>query len=249
MMADTEVLCVHGAWQGSWVWRRVLPILIDAGIRGKAIDLPGNGMDATPASEVSLQLYVNFVVSQMRPIHTKFWLIAHSGAGVIASQVAEQVPDRVAGILFLAGIMLPSGKSYADLVAEVTHADPSQQGISPFLEWSADRSTSRPTPEGARQIFFQDASDEDAEWAIRLLTPQPEGGRATRPTLTPSRFGRVRRVYVEALNDRSIPVGLQRRMEAALPGAESIALNTGHAPHLVAPGDVARIIISLLNSD
>jgi pimeloyl-ACP methyl ester carboxylesterase len=54
------VILIHGAWQGSWVWDRIIPTLArSAGITSVAIDLPGNGTDGTKAADVSLDLYVD----------------------------------------------------------------------------------------------------------------------------------------------------------------------------------------------
>jgi pimeloyl-ACP methyl ester carboxylesterase len=44
-------------------------------------------------------------------------LIAHSGGGMTASQVAELAPDLVTGIVYVDGFMLPDGGSFAELVA------------------------------------------------------------------------------------------------------------------------------------
>jgi pimeloyl-ACP methyl ester carboxylesterase len=241
-----RVLCIHGAWAGSWTWQRLIPLLAEAGLSVEAVDLPGNGTDDTRPEAVSLDLYVDYILSKVGIDDTRVWLIAHSGGGVVASQIAEAIPHRIAGIIYLAGIMLSSGTSFAELVAEFSAIDPAARGIGPFLEWSTDRRTSRVPADAARRIFLQDASTTDSDWAIRLLTAQPEGGRAIFPTLTPDRFGRVRRVYVEALDDRSIVLGLQRHMQAALPGAQTYSLMTGHFPHLVAAEQVARIIVSVI---
>ena len=34
---------VHGAWAGSWVWEKIIPILESLRHRVIAVDLPGNG--------------------------------------------------------------------------------------------------------------------------------------------------------------------------------------------------------------
>ena len=43
-MAD-PVLLIHGAWQGRWVWDRLVPLLQAAGLKTHPVDLPGNGAD------------------------------------------------------------------------------------------------------------------------------------------------------------------------------------------------------------
>jgi pimeloyl-ACP methyl ester carboxylesterase len=175
------------------------------------------------------------------------WLLAHSGAGVIASQLAEALPQRIAGIIYVAGIMLPSDVRFAELVAEYMTVDRTASGIGPFLEWSKDLTVSRVPESAARHIFFHDVDPTTADWAVRRLTPQPEGGRAVRPSLSAARFGSVRRIYIETIADRSVVHGLQRHMQQVVPGAERLSLNTGHFPQLVAPRQLAEMIRSQIH--
>jgi pimeloyl-ACP methyl ester carboxylesterase len=237
---------LHGAWQGSWAWDRLTPLLTEAGIESRALDLPGNGRDETKASDVSLALYVAHVCQRIDGIDGRVVLVAHSGGGLVASQVAEAVPERIAGIVYVAGMMLPSGVAFADLTAELIRDDPRAAGIGPHLVWAPDRLTSR-VPEGAAlHFFFHDCPAVFARAAARRLVPHPEGGRAVRPSLTPERFGRIPRLYVETLHDRSVVLAAQRRMQALVPGAAVASLPTGHAPQLAAPDKLAACLIPWL---
>ena len=57
---STYVL-IHGAWQGSWCWDKVVPLLKQAGHSVEAPDLPRHGQDKTPLPEVILQAYTTRV--------------------------------------------------------------------------------------------------------------------------------------------------------------------------------------------
>jgi pimeloyl-ACP methyl ester carboxylesterase len=241
-----SVILLHGAWQGSWAWDRLIPFLAEAGLDVRAFDLPGNGNDDTDPADVSLDLYVGFVMRRIAGIDGTVSIVAHSGAGIVASQVAEACPERVDRLVYVAGMMLPDGVSFADVVATVLADEPSATGIGPHLVWSDDRLTSRVPVEAARRIFFHDCAADLAEAAARRLTPQPEGGRAVRPRLSAERFGRVPRFYLEARADRSVVPAAQRRMQALVPGAKVAALATGHAPHLAAPKELAERLIPWL---
>ena len=65
-------------------------------------------------------------------------------------------------------------------------------------------------------------------------------------TLTPERFGRTPRLYVEASGDLTVVPAAQRRMQVLTPGAEVVSLPTGHAPHVVAPGPTITAILPWL---
>jgi pimeloyl-ACP methyl ester carboxylesterase len=242
---SAPVLLIHGAWQGGWAWDAFAPRLSEAGFRPVAVDLPGNGSDATPPEAVTLDLYVGHVtrvLAEIGPAH----VVGHSGGGLVASAVAEATPERVRSLTYVAGMMLPSGMAFADLVAEMLPDQPDIAGIGPHLVWSEDRSTSSVPPAAALACFFDDCPPEPARAAAARLTPQPEGGRAVRATLTPGRFGTVPRLYVEASADHSVAPVLQRRMQALVPGAEIVVLPTGHAPQLAAPRLLAEAILPFL---
>lgn len=223
-----------------------MPFLSEAGLHVRAFDLPGNGSDDTDPADVSLDLYVGAVTRRIAEIDGPVSIVAHSGAGVVASQVAEACPERVDRLVYVAGMMLPDGVSFAEVVATVLADEPNAGGIGPHLVWSDDRLTSRVPVEAARRIFYHDCPADLAEAAARRLTPQPERGRAVRPRLSAERFGRIPRFYVEARADRSVVPAVQRRMQALVPGAKVAALPTGHTPHLSAPQELADRLIPWL---
>jgi len=243
---DPAIL-IHGAWQGAWVWDRLIPPLASrAKIESFAIDLPGNGTDNTSPADVSLELYVDHIGTLLKQLPERVSLVAHSGGGVIASAVSERYPERIGRIAYVAGIMLPDGLSYADIVAELKRDHPSATGIAPHLIWSPDRLTSHVPMQAALHYFFHDCPSAEAAAAAKRLTPQPDRGRAVKVHLTPERFGRVPRLYVEAEADRSIILACQRRMQALVLGAEVVTLPTGHAPHLAAPVLLADALLPFL---
>lgn len=243
-----RVILIHGAWQGSWAWDRFAPILAEASLKAEALDLPGNGSDRTPAADVSLDLYVAHVGARIEAGEGPVVIVGHSGGGVIASQVAERFREQVAGVAYVTGMMLPDGGTFGGVVCDIAERDPAAAGIRPHLVWSVDRLTSTVPADAACEIFYHDCDPADARAASAMLVPQPEGGRAVSPHLTPERFGTVPRLYVEALQDRSLVLAAQRRMQALVPGAEIATLDCGHAPQLAMPEKLAACVIPWLRA-
>ena len=66
---------------------------------------------------------------------------------------------------------------------------------------------------------------------------------------TAERYGRIPRLYIETLDDRSVILPVQRAMQVLAPGASVVSLPTGHAPQLSAPARLAEAIIPFLTSD
>lgn len=246
-MGGTAIL-IHGAWQGSWAWGRLLPFLEQAGIPALAVDLPGNGAEPAPAGDVTLDSYLDYfgrLFDRLAPGDTVA-LVGHSGGGLVATAIAERFRERVSRIAYVAGMMLPSGVSFGGLQRDMQFDQGALSGISNELDWSADRKVSTVRRAAAKAIFFSDCTPDQAEAAAARLTPQPEGGRAISVLHTPERFGTLPRLYIEATEDRSIPIALQRRMQEMLPGARVVSLPTGHAPHFSAPDLVAKALVPFL---
>ena len=99
--------------------------------------------------------------------------------------------------------------------------------------------------ETIKPAFYADCSDQDVDFAkarLRPLALQPGGAPVQ---ITPERFGRVPRVYIECTEDRAIPIARQRAMAAASPPIDIHTLNTSHSPFFSAPDALADILAKL----
>ena len=238
-----DMLLLHGAWQGAWVFDGIVPHLEARGWRCHPVDLPENGCPGAPPGSASLGAYVAHCA---RVAPERMVILAHSGSGVIASQLAEDHPERVAAILYVAGMMLPSGMAFEDLARQLAAEGLDVAGVNPHLVRSADGRFTEVPPEVAERIFLHDCPPDLARAGAARLTPQRETGRILRAQLTPDRFGRVPRIYVEALDDRSVVLAAQRRMQALLPPDRTISIATGHAPHIAQPERLADQVAGAL---
>jgi pimeloyl-ACP methyl ester carboxylesterase len=236
-MVARAALLIHGAWQGAWSWDAFIPPFAALGWGCHAVDLPENGQPGAGPGRASLETYVAHCASHL---DGPTILIAHSGAGVIASQLAEDHPDKVAGVVYLAGMMLPSGMAFEDLLRDLPPEENISKGIDPHLVWSEDGQFSTVPVQAALDIFLHDCPPAAARRAAESLRPQRETGRQLRARLTAERHGRVPRLYVEALHDRSVVLDVQRRMQRLSPGAASLTMETGHVPQLARPETLAH---------
>jgi pimeloyl-ACP methyl ester carboxylesterase len=248
-MSDFDpVVLIHGAWQGSWVWTRFMPYLGAAGLVAHAVDLPGNGADGSDPAEVTFESCLQHVYRVVRTQERPVSLVGHSGGGLLITAFAERWPEWTSRLVYVAGMMLPDGTSFEELVISVRRDHPEASGIWPFLEWSVDRKVSRVPAAAAVTIFLHDCAEGDAVAAAAQLTPQGEGGRAVITPATAERFGRIPRLYVEALDDRSLVLPVQRAMQSRAPGASVVSLATGHVPQFSAPAVLAEAIVPFLSS-
>ncbi|MFX1758288.1 alpha/beta fold hydrolase [Rhodococcus sp. As11] len=235
----SHVVLVHGAWAGSWVWDTLLEPLRRAGYVPHPLALPGVG--SWGADDVTLDDVATVVADRVAGLDGPVILVGHSGGGIVVTQVAEMLPERIAGVAYVAGMMLPSGVDFGMLCDGIGLEPP--VGISRWLEPTGDGRGTIVPPEAGAAVFFHEAHAADAIGAARRLVPQLETARLMAPTWTPERFGRLPRLYIEATLDHSVPVVTQREMQHLTPGAQVVSLESDHAPPLSARDDLAVALV------
>ena len=228
---------VHGAGHGAWCWERLILRLEQAGHEAIALDLPGHGRDATPAKGLTRKHYVDKVVETIDSLPQPVVLVGHSLGGLTVSGAAEERPDRVKVLVYLAAVLLRDGESWPEVAARNA---PSM--LAGNVSLSPDGTTSTVNPDKVKDIFYADCSDEDVEKAKRLLVPEPVRPRAEPLRITDHCFGRVPRVYIECLQDNAIRPSCQKNMYTAMPCRRAYSMNTSHSPFLSAPAELARIL-------
>lgn len=236
------MLLIQGAWQGAWVWDGLLGPLRAAGWAPAAPDLPGNGADGRAPGDVTFDDHAAHARAAL-PATGPLRIVAHSGGGVLATRLAEEMPERVAQITYVAGMMLPSDVTFPE-VMEPFAGDPRAAGITAHLE--AVPGGTRVPEAAALEVFYHDAPPEAAAAAARRLTPQGCAVRAPRVRHTAERAGRVPRAYLRCGRDRSVLPLVQDAMCEAWPGAEVHRLDCGHAPMLAAPDALEAALLRVL---
>lgn len=99
--AQHPLLLLPGHWLGAWAWDEVAARLTDLGHRVEAITLPGLESTSVPRAAVTLADHVSCVVESARTFDGPVVLVAHSGAGAVATAVADQVPSLLARIIYV----------------------------------------------------------------------------------------------------------------------------------------------------
>lgn len=240
-MADTFVL-VHGAWHGGWCWEKLAPLLEERGHRVVAVDLPGHGGDGTPVSEVTLAAYADHVAGALDEQSEPVVLVGHSMGGAVISEAAERRPEKIKLLVYLTAFLLPNDRS----LTETAQTD-EESIVFPNADVDEERGVITIHADAAQEVFYADCPQEDVERAVGRLIPQPLAPFAT-PVGVGEAFGRVRRAYVECLQDRAIGPATQRRMYTELPCETVVSLETSHSPFLSAPEELAGHLDSLARS-
>jgi len=233
----TTFVLIHGAWHGAWCWRKLTPLLESAGHSVVAPDLPSMGADRTDPGSVTLDSWARFCADLVANQTESVVLVGHSRAGIVVSQVAELVPERVRRLVYVAGFMLPSGAS----LVEAARTDETSLMLANMIP-VARGITCTLRPEVLREAFFGRCPDEDYEFARANLSPEPLMPLVTPLKLSVQRFGRVPRSYVECQHDRAVTLPAQRRMQQALPCDAVFSLDADHSPHFSRAAELAHLL-------
>jgi pimeloyl-ACP methyl ester carboxylesterase len=118
------IVLVHGSWLGGWCWRRVAPLLRSAGHDVFAPTLTGLGdRSHLGGPNVDLSLHVQDIRSVLEIEELQdVILVGHSYAGMVITAVADQVPDRIAQLVYLDAIVPEHGLAIFDLIPPATVA-------------------------------------------------------------------------------------------------------------------------------
>jgi pimeloyl-ACP methyl ester carboxylesterase len=227
---------VHGSWHGAWCWREVVPRLTERGHEALVIDLPGHGEDCSPIESVTFQDYVHSTIQAVDSSSEDAILVGHSMGGAIINQSAEVGPDRIRALVYVAALMPASGRS---MLSYVEAFDP--EYLAQIL-WSPDRRTARIQPEGVRRFLYSQCPAETIESALPLLKPEPVAPYEAPIFTTDANSGKVARYYIECLQDRVVPIALQRAMRAGVHIDGVYSLDTDHAPFFSAPEQLTAIL-------
>lgn len=231
-------ILVHGGMHGGWCWEKIVPLLTQAGHVAIAPNLPGSQNGDVPPQDVSLAMTGGFVADLARAQAEPVVIVGHSLGGITISTAAEQAPEAVLGLVYLAAILLPPGEQAA---ANVKSTGKKSESI----DVSEDGSVLNANPAFAGEVFYNGCDAADVARAVARFTPQPTRPMREPVQITAERYGSVPRAYIECLQDNAHPLPLQRTQHAAMPCDPVIAMDTGHSPFMQAPEELAGHLMAI----
>ncbi|MBT9383665.1 alpha/beta fold hydrolase [Pseudooceanicola sp. CBS1P-1] len=243
-MRPERLILLHGAWAGGWVWDGLVPALAARGRKAVAAELPGNGHHPIPPEAVQPEDYLETLKALIGEAPGPVAILGHSGGGMLVSAALAAFPKRISQAIWLAGMLLPEGRSFDDLQEEIL--GPGKRfGITPHVVHEAGGRLSRVPPDQAVRHFFQDAPPEVATRAAARLSAQPAAGHRLSLPRGPgfqAAFDAVPKLYILAQRDRSVLPEAQRRMSTGHANLTRIEIDSDHVPQLSRPEALADLL-------
>jgi len=132
-MNKKKLILIPGAWSNKSIWNHLKLELSKLGIDSQALTLSGLEQN-DKTKNVDLRNHVNDVVTFLNSQSANgTTLVGHSYSGFVASLAAEQIPDKVAGLIFIEAFLPENGKSLLEIagldVEEETKGIATNNGI------------------------------------------------------------------------------------------------------------------------
>ncbi|MEM7139244.1 MAG: alpha/beta fold hydrolase [Myxococcota bacterium] len=163
-MHGKPFVLIHGAWHGGWCWRSTQEDLGRHGNPSFAPTLPGLAERAPLMSrELSLMRMVEDTVAYLTRENVEgAVLVGHSFGGSVITGIADQIPERIAALVYLDAAIIEAGETPFDRVPDATRAERIRAAR------EHDDGVSMPPPPGA--AFGLGPRE---RWAVDQLTPHP----------------------------------------------------------------------------
>ncbi|MEV5412146.1 alpha/beta hydrolase [Thermopolyspora sp. NPDC052614] len=237
-------LAAHGGCHGAWAWDFVKPELAKLGHELVAVELPGHG---TRRDEVAtLDGYRDAVLELLQPGDV---LVGHSSGSVVATIAANERPDLVAHICFVAGILpvegmpLPYETTSTTLGGSSDSPVDDESPLDTYIKMTEGNEAFYFERQGAVMAFYNDCSDELIDWAYSKLVPEPFAP-LTVPVFVPNFWKQadLSRSFIMGSRDTTCFPALAR-LQAKRLGVVPLEIDTGHSPWLSRPTEFAALLV------
>jgi len=230
------IVLIHGAWSDATSWDAVVPLLKKQGNEVITVNLAGHGADNTSIATITFQGYVDQVKSAIGS-RKDVVLVGHSFAGLVISQVAEEIPGQISELVYLAAALPHDGESLLSLAQQ----DPGSH-IGKSLTVDKEHGQAIIAKDAVADIFAADAPAPVQQFLANHIKPEPLAPLATPVHLTEQNFGSVRKAYIHTVNDNAISYAAQQYMVKAGKVNKVYTLTSSHTPFISMPDKLAEII-------
>ena len=232
---STYVL-VHGAWHGSWCWKRVRRALQAAGHEVFTPTLTGVGERSHLLSpQVDLGTHIQDIVNciQWEELSDVI-LCGHSYGGVVIRGAADRIPGRIGALVYLDAFVPETGQSLHDALHQEMRDQQLDLAKTVGEGWKVP-----PIPAEAFQV-----NAADREWVDRQCTFQPL--QTFRQPLHLTGAGdRIQNVTYILANGWGPSPFPEFHEKAIAKGWRTLAIDCGHDVMLDEPEQLTRALLAV----
>jgi pimeloyl-ACP methyl ester carboxylesterase len=228
---------LHGAWHGAWCWKKVLPELLERGHRVLTPTQTGLGERSHLLSkDVNLTTFVHDLVNVL------VWedlsnviLVGHSFGGCAITAAADQMPERIAHLVYLDALILQDGESpFSTVPPEVAQSRRD-------LAQKTSAGLTIPVPSADK---FGVTDPDDATWLMSRCTPHPIATYEEPLKLRHEPGNGLPTTYI-AVTPYYMPTTASREYARARSDWSYVEIEAGHDAMVTSPKALAKILLNL----
>jgi pimeloyl-ACP methyl ester carboxylesterase len=232
---STYVL-VHGAWRGSWIWKRVRRMLQAQGHEVFTTTHTGVGdRSHLSAPGVNLDTHITDVANLLRWEElSDVILVGHSYGGCVISGVADRETDRIGALVYLDAFVLENGQCLNDMIPQDVRRERIAEAQKLGEGW-------RLPPISAEEF---NVNPKDRDWVNRQSTWQSLAC-FEQPLRLTGALHQIKNVTYIWPSDWSPSPFPQFYEKAKAKGWKTIAIDCGHDVMLDRPEELARELLAI----
>lgn len=158
-------------------------------------------------------------------------------AGVVISQVAENITNKIAYLIYISGFIPDYNGSLIDEEQQFKFPKIASEILINEEQYSISIN-----PQKIKEIFYNNCNNSDFAYARKRFRHQPLRPLRDRVSLSEKYFDRVSKFYIECLQDSAIDILDQRRMYGKITCSVK-SLNSDHSPFFSAKKDLVELIL------
>lgn len=248
-----RIVLVHGEGFGAWCWYKSIALLEESGLLPVALDLSGSGIDTKDTNSIAT------LVDYSKPLTTyienlpddeKVILVGHGCGGASVSYAMEQFPQKISKAVFVCATMVSSGQKPFDVFSEELGSSEDFMKESKFLIHGNGTDNS-PTSfmlerQHLKALYFNQCPLKDIALAMVSMRPVPLGPIMEKLSLSPEKYGAVRRYFIQTLDDRALSPDVQEKLVRENPpeGVYKIK-GSDHCPFFSKPQSLHKLLLEI----
>ena len=241
--SQATFVLVHPAWFGGWCWKKVTPLLRARGYNVYTPTLTGLGERAHLARpDIGLHIHIEDIVNLLQYEDLSgVVLVGNSSGGMVIAGVADQVPERIAHIVYLDAFVPQDGQSLLDLVPPDRRPPMEALVHSEGQGWLLPRFAPPPWEKFVPQAW-RITDEADLQWALPRLRPTPFGHFKEPVSRKNMAAETLPRTYVRCVQWPNAVFDRYAEAAQRTPGWRYRELATSHLPYITHPSEVADVL-------
>ena len=224
---DIGIIFLSGAGLQGWIWDNVRER-----IAAPTMTIDFSGLDKNS----SLADYVNTAAKQANQFSAaKIIIVGHSIGGVVGSELAKKLGERLAGFIGVCAVIPEPGKAYLSVF-------PLPQRL--MMQLIFNLAGTRPPESMIKKGLCEGVNNEDADRVVKDFRQEAVRLYTDSTSITP--LPTCPNLYISTSADKNLPLVLQERIAKNLSNTTVVTVDSGHLPMISHPAEVATYINNFL---